>query len=157
MTTNRRKKFSRARASHTHGWGSMKKHRGSGHRGGAGNAGSGKRADSNKPSIWHTDYFGRKGFSTRNKEVRAVNIDYVDQHLTQLGAKEESGKYLIELDKKGYQKLLGRGRVSSKLIIKVAYASAKAIESVKKAGGEVLITKKHAKPNSAQLGLQKAH
>ena len=57
MTVNKRKKNSRQRGSHTHGWGAMKKHRGAGNRGGRGAAGSGKRADSKKPSIWTGPYF----------------------------------------------------------------------------------------------------
>ena len=51
MTVNRRKKVVKQRGSHTHGWGSKKKHRGAGNRGGRGMAGSGKRADQRKPSI----------------------------------------------------------------------------------------------------------
>ena len=39
-----RKKNTRQRGSHTHGWGAKKKHRGAGNRGGRGNAGSGPRA-----------------------------------------------------------------------------------------------------------------
>ena len=45
MTVNKRKKFSRYRGSMTHGCGSKKKRRGSGHRGGKGMAGTGKRSD----------------------------------------------------------------------------------------------------------------
>ena len=52
MTVNKRKKNVRQRGHKTHGWGEKKKHRGKGHQGGAGMAGTGKRADSKKPSIW---------------------------------------------------------------------------------------------------------
>ena len=45
MTHNKRKKNSRQRGEWTHGWGAKKKHRGAGHRGGRGNAGSGKRGE----------------------------------------------------------------------------------------------------------------
>ena len=63
MTVNKRSKNTRQRGHTTHGWGSMKKHRGKGHQGGAGMAGSGKRADSKKPSIWKDKrYFGKFGF-----------------------------------------------------------------------------------------------
>jgi len=40
MTVNKRKKMSRLRGSHTHGWGAKKKHRGKGNKGGAGMAGT---------------------------------------------------------------------------------------------------------------------
>ncbi len=45
MAINKQKKNVRQRGTKTHGYGSMKKHRGAGHRGGRGNAGSGKRGD----------------------------------------------------------------------------------------------------------------
>jgi large subunit ribosomal protein L15 len=51
MTTHRRKKNVKQRGSKTHGWGSMKKHRGAGNRGGRGKAGTGKRGDQKKPTI----------------------------------------------------------------------------------------------------------
>ncbi|MBU0467250.1 MAG: hypothetical protein KKF39_06330 [Nanoarchaeota archaeon] len=44
----KRKKVSRARGTHTHGRGFKKKARGSGHRGGVGKEGTGKRADHKK-------------------------------------------------------------------------------------------------------------
>ncbi|MBI2133253.1 uL15 family ribosomal protein [Candidatus Woesearchaeota archaeon] len=139
MTTNRRKKNSRQRGSHTHGWGSMKKHRGSGHKGGAGMAGTGKRADSKKPSVWKENYFGRKGFRTHNKPpVKAINIMEIESNIDKLGT-QESGKYLIDLAKKGYNKLLGKGKATKKMTIKVTSASKKATEAVKQAGGDVLI------------------
>ncbi|MBI2574656.1 uL15 family ribosomal protein [Candidatus Woesearchaeota archaeon] len=144
MTAGKRKKNSRQRASHTHGWGSMKKHRGSGHKGGAGKSGTGKRADSKKPSIWkQKNYFGKRGFNTRAIKISAVNIADLEEQLPTLikenAAKEDNGKYLIELRKKGYNKLLGRGKATKKMVIKVASASAGAIETVRNAGGEVLL------------------
>ncbi len=141
MTTNQRKKNSRQRGSHTHGWGSMKKHRGAGHKGGAGMAGTGKRADSKKPSIWKEDYLGKRGFSPPNSQpYNPINLSEINEKTERYG-KEENGKYLIELGKQGYTKLLGKGKATKKLTIKVAAASKKAIESIKKAGGEVLLEK----------------
>ncbi len=139
MTTNKRKKNSRQRASHTHGWGSMKKHRGSGHKGGAGMAGTGKRADSKKPSIWKEKYFGRKGFNTHNKKpIIPINVSYIEEHIGKL-ATQENGNYIIDLSKTEYNKLLGKGKATKKMIITVQSASKKAIDTVKKSGGEVKI------------------
>ncbi len=144
MTVNRRKKNDRQRGSKTHGWGAKKKHRGKGHQGGAGMAGTGKRADSKKPSIWKEDYFGKYGFVSKTPKVRidAVNISYIEEHLDNLISKnlvkKENGFYYIELDKLGFNKLLGDGRVSLKFKIKTPYASKAAIEKVKEVGGEVV-------------------
>ena len=144
MTVNRRKKNTRQRGSMTHGWGAKKKHRGKGHQGGAGMAGSGKRADSKKPSIWKDKhYFGKFGFVSKTPKVKinAVNISYIEQHINKFLSgnliKKEDGFYSLELEKLGFNKLLGDGRISTKFRIKAPYASKSAVEKVKRAGGEV--------------------
>ncbi|MBS3100517.1 uL15 family ribosomal protein [Candidatus Woesearchaeota archaeon] len=145
MTVNRRKKNTRQRGSMTHGWGAKKKHRGKGHQGGAGMAGSGKRADSKKPSIWKNErYFGKFGFVSKTPKVKinAVNVSYIEQHINKFLSnnliKKEDGFYSVELEKLGFNKLLGDGKVSMKLKIKTPYASKSAIEKVKEAGGDVV-------------------
>lgn len=144
MTFNKRKKNTRQRGSKTHGWGAKKKHRGQGHRGGRGMAGTGKRADSKKPSIWKEDYFGKHGFVSKTPKVKInpVNISFIEQHLNKFlsdnSIKKEDGFYSVELEKLGFNKLLGDGMVSTKFRIKVPYASRTAIEKVKEAGGEVV-------------------
>lgn len=149
MTVNKRKKNTRKRGSKTHGWGAMKKHRGKGHQGGAGMAGSGKRADSKKPSIWKDkNYFGKHGFVSKTPKVKInpVNVGYIEQHIGKFVssglAKREQDFYSLELEKLGFNKLLGDGRVSMKLKITVPYASKNAVEKVKEAGGEVIGTGK---------------
>ena len=144
MTFNKRMKNTRQRGSKTHGWGAKKKHRGKGHQGGAGMAGTGKRADSKKPSIWKdTHYFGKFGFVSKTPKVKInpVNVDYIEQHLEKFlsnnSIKRENEFYSVELEKLGFNKLLGDGQVNLKFKIKTPYASASAIEKVKKAGGEV--------------------
>ena len=144
MTVNKRKKNERQRGHKTHGWGAKKKHRGQGHRGGRGMAGSGKRADTKKPSIWKERYFGKFGFvskSTRVK-IKPVNVSYIEQHINQFLSKDlvnnENGIYHIELENLGYNKLLGDGNISLKFKIKTPYASKMAITKVKEAGGEVI-------------------
>ena len=144
MTINKRKKNTRQRGSKTHGWGAKKKHRGQGNRGGRGMAGTGKRADSKKPSIWKERYFGKFGFvsKTPKPKINPVNISYIEQHIDKFLSnnliKKEDGFYFVELEKLGYNKLLGDGRISTKFKIKTPYASKTAIEKIKEAGGEVV-------------------
>lgn len=145
MTVNKRKKNTRQRGHKTHGWGAKKKHRGQGNRGGRGMAGTGKRADSKKPSIWKDkDYFGKHGFVSKTPKVKinAVNISYVEEHLNIFLSKnlikKENEVYNVELEKLGFNKLLGDGNVSLKFKIKTPYASKTAIDKVKEAGGEVV-------------------
>jgi|SRR3989338_2869400 len=145
MTINKRKKNTRQRGSKTHGWGAKKKHRGQGNRGGRGMAGTGKRADTKKPSIWKTDYFGKYGFVSKTPKVKinAVNIGFIEQHIDKFLSsnliKKEDEFYSVELEKLGFNKLLGDGRVSMKFKIKVHYASKTAVEKVKEAGGQVIV------------------
>ena len=146
MTVNKRKKAVRYRGSMTHGKGSKKKRRGAGNRGGKGMAGTGKRADSKKPSIWKEKrYFGKYGFVSKSKKnVNAVNIGYIDANLDKLSSdtiKHENDLYSVDLGKLGYNKLLSNGRVSNKYKIIVQNASKKAIEKIKNSGGEVILDK----------------
>jgi len=148
MTVNKRSKNVRQRGHSTHGWGSKKKHRGKGHQGGAGMAGSGKRADSKKPSVWaDAHYFGKHGFisKSRTPEMNTVNIGYIEIHINKYleakTIKSENGVYVVDLASLGYNKLLASGRVSMKFKISAPYASKSAIEKVKEAGGEVIIAK----------------
>lgn len=144
MTALRRKKNSRQRGTHTHGWGSKKKHRGAGNRGGRGMAGTGKRGDAKKPAIWKKGkYFGKFGFKKKNIQlkIKAITIKTVEQQIekwVQLKlAEEKNGIVSVDLQKVGYTKLLSNGTISKKMKISVPYASAKAVEKVKSAGGEV--------------------
>ena len=84
MVIFKRKKNTRQRGSHTHGWGAKKKHRGKGNKGGSGNAGSGKRSDSKKPSFWKLKL--PKGFKKKGlkKKINAVNLLYIEENFYKL-------------------------------------------------------------------------
>jgi large subunit ribosomal protein L15 len=147
MTINKRKKNTRMRGSMTHGWGSKKKHRGAGNRGGRGMAGSGKRADSKKPSLWNKKYFGKRGFSSKNlKVINPVSIRFLDENIHKLDSQNlvnaADGFFAIDLKKLGFNKLLSNGKVTNKYRITVQFASKKAIEKIKNGGGEVLLAEK---------------
>ena len=61
----------RGRGAGTHGWGARKKHKKSGHRGGKGMAGTGKRADQKKTLVtmlYGHNYFGKQGVTSRKTE-----------------------------------------------------------------------------------------
>jgi len=112
MPINKRKKNSRQRGSHTHGWGAMKKHRGAGNRGGRGMAGTGKRGDAKKPRIWGDRYFGKKGFKKKGSPLRVHPINLIDLELKKDNYVQESkavkndGVYVFDLHKLGFTKLL---------------------------------------------------
>jgi len=147
MTVRKDRKVVRYRGSKTHGCGSMKKRRGKGNKGGKGMSGSGKRADQKKPSIWkNKKYFGKHGFKTpKVNKLASINIIDIEQLLPKLvdsrKVTEEKGSYKLKLSELGYDKLLSRGKATKKYIIEVSYASQKAIDKIKEAGGEVLTPK----------------
>ncbi len=146
MTATKRSKNSRQRGTHTHGWGSKKKHRGAGSRGGRGMAGSGKRGDAKKPSVWKgkKQYLGKSGFKKKNikSKIKSITIKTIIQEMPKLIgqklAEEKGGVFAVDLEKIGCNKLLSPGNVTLKLKITTSYASAKAIEKIKAAGGEVV-------------------
>lgn len=122
----------------SHGWGSKKKHRGKGSRGGKGMAGTGKRADTKKPTIinlYGNDYFGKRGFIVpAAKPYTAINL----RDLNVLIAKHSlTGE--IKLKDYGYGKLLATGELHTPLTIIVERASQQAIEKVKNAGGSIVV------------------
>lgn len=135
--TTARRKAKRQRGYNSHGWGHKKKHRGAGSRGGRGNAGSGKRADTKKPSIintYGTANLSRSGFrSPTFQPYESINVGDL-QRMAEQGA---IGKE-IKLEELGYKKLLGSGSIHVPLTIHVPLASARAVEKIKRAGGDVV-------------------
>jgi len=139
MRTHKTKKAGKFRGGKTHGYGSMKKNRGAGHRGGVGLAGTGKRSDTKKPSFWKSKYFGKNGFKRKNKiPLKTVNISFIERFPDRFSINKETKQGIeLNLAKEGYDKLLGTGRPTRKYMIKVDYASKRAIEKIKEAGGTI--------------------
>ena len=147
MRVHKRRKTSRFRGSHTHGRGFKKKARGSGHRGGVGMAGTGKRADQKKSlviNLYGNDYFKRDKALRRGEAVpklKSINLQYIEDNIASLIkkgiAKDNKRDYEINLEE---YKILGEGEVNNKLVIKAAAASKSAIEKVKSSGGEIILS-----------------
>ena len=146
MKLKKRKKSSRFRGSHTHGRGFKKKARGSGHRGGKGMAGTGKRAGQRKTLILNLpyDYFGKdKALRRKQKpKLKSINLQQIISNLPSFLKNKQSteSKDPASINLKGY-KILGKGDINKKLIIKASAASKSAMEKVKKSGGEIIIEK----------------
>jgi large subunit ribosomal protein L15 len=142
MKTKKRKKVSRMHGKGTgsHSWGFRKSHRKSGHRGGKGMSGTGKRSDQKKTLIvklYGNKYFGKQGITSkktvRDKRKR-INLETIEKNLESYG-KKSGDKWEINLSK---YKILGKGEVKNKLIIRAKEASKSAIEKVEKVGGEII-------------------
>jgi len=144
--THKRRKVSRmhGRKMGTHGWGARKKHKKSGHRGGTGMAGTGKRGDQKTTLItklYGHDYFGKQGITSRKTKrdtKQRINIQQIEKNLEKYGKKTTKG---WEINLQNY-KILGEGEIKEKLIIKALEASESALKKIKKAGGEIILPEK---------------
>ena len=147
--TKKRRKSSRmhGRGQGTHGWGARKKHKKSGHRGGKGMAGTGKRADQKKTlvtKLYGHGYFGKRGITSKRtwKDKRKrINLQDIELNLEKYG-KKSGDKWEINLQDYKVLDSFHEYGVKNKLIIKAREASTSAVEKVRKAGGEILIDKK---------------
>ncbi|HRZ85750.1 MAG TPA: uL15m family ribosomal protein [Candidatus Paceibacterota bacterium] len=129
-TNKKRKKSSRFSGSHTHGRGFKKKARGSGHRGGFGMAGTGKRADQKKTLILNLpyEYFGKEGLKPKKERYKIVNVGDLERIA--------NGKKELELNE---YKILSKGDIKIALNIKAYSASQSAIKKIEKAGGKIVL------------------
>jgi large subunit ribosomal protein L15 len=152
MKTKKRKKASRrhGRKMGTSGHGARKKWKKSGHRGGIGMSGSGKRADHKKTLItklYGGTYFGKQGITSKKTEKdkrKRINIETIENNLDSYLKKDLAKKTSkgFEIDLKSY-KILGKGKIKNKLIIKAKEASKSAIDKIKKTGGEIILPSKN--------------
>ncbi|MCJ7464471.1 MAG: 50S ribosomal protein L15 [Thermoplasmata archaeon] len=134
---------SKFRGSRTHGRG-KKAGRGAGLRGGRGNAGLHKHKWISVVK-YCPDYFGHHGFKRPQSVVChkvTMNLSEVEQALPSMAkdgfAAQKDGKWSVDLTKMGVDKLLGSGRISTAISVKVAEASATALEKLKSAGGTLV-------------------
>lgn len=130
MKYKKRRKSSRFRGSHTHGRGGKKKARGSGHRGGFGMAGSGKRGDQKKTQILKKgmeEYFGKRATKMRfgSQKLKTLNLERI-------------GDVKDGADFSDY-KVVGQLNKNIKVNIIAGAASAGAIKSVEKHGGKITL------------------
>ena len=135
----RRKAFKNSR---TRGRG-HKKGRGAGLRGGRGNAGCHKTKRIMYERVGRV--WGAHGFKRPQTVVmanNAINLNVIEENASEWvdqGNATKKGKTIsIDLKKMGYDKLLGTGVPSQDYNITISAASAKAVEKVEAAGGEII-------------------
>jgi large subunit ribosomal protein L15 len=140
-----RKKARKFRGSRTCGWGRIGQHRGSGHRGGFGNAGGHKHMWS-RVNVESPDYFGKKGFRPRKFIIRPRTIDLegISKALERTAKKSEGGEKKIKIDiaSLGYEKVLGRGRMDRPITVEAPSFSKLAKEKIESAGGKAVVVQK---------------
>ncbi len=137
VVRRRKKRVNKMLGQRTRGNGDTKKRRGAGSRGGRGLAGSHKHK--------YSKYAGKFGKEKKKvlsrKIIREINIDLLIQKMPKLEAagkiSKEANTIIIDGSKIGFDKLLSKGELKQKIIVRNMKASKKAIEKVKKAGGDV--------------------
>ena len=125
MPRRTKKKIGKKRGSRSCGTGNVKNKRGSGCRGGVGNAGLHKHkwswVTANEP-----DRYGREGLKKKKVRIKLMS-------LYQVNTLAEHGKKEVEF--KG--KILGTGMLKHAVKVKAISWSARAEEKIKAAGGEI--------------------
>ncbi|RLI12578.1 50S ribosomal protein L15 [Candidatus Bathyarchaeota archaeon] len=130
------RKIRKKRGSRTQGYGRVGQHRKSGSKG--------RRKVGRHKHGWsyvlryEPDYFKKKRLKSRiNKsDIRIINLKELEELAFQRVAGKE--KEILDLEKMGYDKLLGTGKLSLPVIVKVSACSQRARERIEAAGGKVL-------------------
>jgi large subunit ribosomal protein L15 len=133
------RKIRKMRGSRTQGYGRVAQHRDTGSHGF-------RKAGRHKArwswvQRYDPDYFGKSGFTSPKslkQKVKVINIGKIDEIAEEISTEKEKGKLLIDLERLGYTKLLGSGKVTKPLLVKVPSYSASAAEKIKNAGGQIL-------------------
>ena len=137
------RKTRKLRGSRTHGWGQVGQHRKHGMKGGRGRAGGHKHKWTYIVK-YEPDYFSRRGFRcpTGRGELKTINLGELDELVDRLVEENklnmEEGKYVVDLEKLGYEKLLGEGEVSKPLIVKTKFYSKLAEKKIQDVGGQLV-------------------
>jgi large subunit ribosomal protein L15 len=134
------RKTRKKRGSRTVGYGRVGQHRDQGSKGFR-KSGRHKRGWS-WVQRYEPDYFGKNGFTSPQslrQRVNVINVGRLDEIVEKVSVKKEEGKLFVDLETLGFTKLLGTGKITKPLTVKVASCSKSAVEKIKEAGGQVLM------------------
>lgn len=138
------RKIRKKRGSRTCGYGRVGQHRKSGSKG--------ERRAGRHKHLWswvlryEPDYFGYKGFVSpkqkRVKNIRCINLMALDEIAQKIASTVKEGeKIFVDLAEMGYSKLLGGGRITLPVTVKVPACTKEALKKIREAGGEVIIAR----------------
>ena len=132
------RKIRKRRGSRTHGWGQVGQHRASGHKGGLGQSGMLKHHYSTMLKDY-PDHFGHDSTHPPHPNIikKWISVRDLDDLYAKAGT-TEGEKKILDLNKLGYDKLLGGGKIQNAYVVKINQSTASAQEKIKQAGGEVL-------------------
>jgi large subunit ribosomal protein L15 len=141
----RRERKIRKRRGRGTGYGSHKKHKGGGSRGGRGLAGLHKHKVVTMIK-YMPDHFGKKGFKRPKeaaKRIKSINLKDLDSMVEGLLQEKKAEKtkegIKVKLSDLGYDKLLGAGKVTHPLIVEAKYFSRNAIKKLEENKGKAVV------------------
>jgi len=132
------RKIRKKRGSRTQGYGRVGQHRKSGSKGGR-KAGRHKHGWS-YVHRYEPDYFKKKRLKSLmdKSKIRIINLKELEEIALQKASKKR-GKVTLDLEKMGYDKLLGTGKISIPVSVKIPAWSETAQKKIEEAGGEILM------------------
>ncbi len=134
------RKSRKQRGSRTCGWGKVGQHRDQGSKPYT-KVGRHKHKWS-YVTTYEPDYFGKRGFTSPKslrRRINTINVGQLDENAQKISEEKRMDRFFIDLEKLGFTKLLGTGKVTKPLAVKVTFCSKSAAEKIKEAGGEVLL------------------
>ena len=134
------RKVRKMRGSRTHGWGQIGQHRRSGSRGGKGHAGMHKHRWT-YVQRYDPDHFSKDKFRPPNQtQINIINLKQLEEiaYKIQQARKGKREKITIDLKEMGYDKLLGSGKITAPISVKVSSCSEDARKKIEESGGEVV-------------------
>jgi len=132
------RKIRKTRGSRTQGYGRIGQHRKTGSQ-------PYRKANRHKQgwsyvTTYEPDYFGKHGFTSPqslHKNTNVINLAKLEALTTKITIKEGETP-TIDLTSLGYAKLLGTGKLTKPLTIKIQSASKTATQKIEQAGGKIL-------------------
>lgn len=134
------RKVRKKRGSRTHGYGQVGQHR----KGTKGKAGLHKHRWTYVIK-YEPDYFEKRGFTSQkaiSRKTNVINVGELDELAHKLTAEKKlerkQKKIFLDLDRLGYDKLLGMGKITKPMLVKVVTHSEAAAKKIEEAGGQIL-------------------
>jgi len=136
------RKIRKKRGSRTHGYGQVGQHR----KGSKGRRKAGRHKEGWTYVIkYEPDYFKKRGFTSQkaiSRKTNVINVGELDELSHKLTAEKKlerkQKKIFLDLDKLGYNKLLGMGKITEPMLVKVVAHSEAAAKKIEEAGGQIL-------------------
>ncbi|UCD27197.1 MAG: 50S ribosomal protein L15 [Candidatus Bathyarchaeota archaeon] len=139
---HKRRKVRKKRGSRTHGYGQVGQHR----KGSKGERKAGLHKEGWTYIVKHEpNYFGKKGFTSQKAiggKPNVINVGELSELADKLAAekklKRKQKKIFLNLGKLGFHKLLGTGKITKPMLIKVNAHSETAAKKIEEAGGHII-------------------